>query len=132
MPFTPFSEFNAGAGGEKAFPEEVEGVLRAHPDVYDVVVVGVPDDRWGQRVVAFVKRRDQVSFKGLDAHCRSSDLVNFKRPREYVPNRGVSSVWGSAMVSSRAASQSASDRRPCSSRTSTPTWTLTGIPCGHP
>ena len=36
-------------GGEKVFPEEVEGVLKAHPDVYDALVVGVPDDRWGPR-----------------------------------------------------------------------------------
>ena len=36
-------------GGEKVFPEEVEGVIVAHPDVYDVLVVGVDDPRWGRR-----------------------------------------------------------------------------------
>ena len=35
-------------GGEKVFPEEVEAALRRHPDVYDVLVVGAPDDRWGR------------------------------------------------------------------------------------
>jgi acyl-CoA synthetase (AMP-forming)/AMP-acid ligase II len=42
-------------GGEKVYPEEVEGVLRQSRDVYDVVVVGVADERWGQRVVAVVQ-----------------------------------------------------------------------------
>jgi len=42
-------------GGEKVYPEEVEGVLRRSRSVYDVVVVGVPDDRWGERVVAVVQ-----------------------------------------------------------------------------
>ncbi len=43
-------------GGEKVYPEEVESVLKAHADVFDAVVVGVPDDRWGERVVAVVQR----------------------------------------------------------------------------
>ena len=46
------------SGGEKIFPEEVEAAVRAHPDVFDAVVVGVPDDRFGQKVVALVKLRD--------------------------------------------------------------------------
>src|SRR5262249_14659325 len=48
-------------GGEKVFPEEVEAALRTQPDVYDVVVVGVPDERWGQRVVAVVQRADSAA-----------------------------------------------------------------------
>ena len=40
--------------------------------------------RWGQRVVAFVKRKAPVSAEALDAHCRGSTLADFKRPREYV------------------------------------------------
>ena len=42
-------------GGEKVYPEEVEAVLKAHPSVYDVLVVGVPDERWGERVTAVVQ-----------------------------------------------------------------------------
>ena len=42
-------------GGEKVFPEEVEACVVGHPAVYDVLVVGVPDDRWGQRVAAVVQ-----------------------------------------------------------------------------
>ena len=45
-------------GGEKVFPEEVEGVLKSHPDVFDVLVVGVPDERWGERVTAVVQARE--------------------------------------------------------------------------
>jgi 2-furoate---CoA ligase len=59
-------------------------VLSLHPAVDDVAVAGVKDERWGQRVVAFVKRREYVDAETLDAYCRTSDLVNFKRPREYV------------------------------------------------
>ena len=42
-------------GGEKVYPEEVELALRSHPDVFDCVVVGVPDNRWGEMVVALVQ-----------------------------------------------------------------------------
>jgi 2-furoate---CoA ligase len=52
-----------------------------------VAVAGLSDERWGQRVVAFVTRRDRqtpLDAPTLDAHCRSSGLPNFKRPREYV------------------------------------------------
>lgn len=45
------------SGGEKIFPEEVEGALKSHPEIFDALVVGVDDDRWGQRVVAVVQCR---------------------------------------------------------------------------
>lgn len=45
------------SGGEKIFPEEVEGALKAHPDIFDALVVGVEDERWGQRVCAVVQCR---------------------------------------------------------------------------
>ena len=44
-------------GGEKVFPEEVEGALKSHPDVFDALVIGVPDDLLGQRVAALVQPR---------------------------------------------------------------------------
>ncbi|MEV6772799.1 acyl-CoA synthetase [Nocardia sp. NPDC051030] len=47
------------SGGEKIYPEEVEGALKAHPEVFDALVVGVPDERWGQRVVAVVHCRGE-------------------------------------------------------------------------
>ena len=46
------------SGGEKIYPEEVEQALKAHPAVFDCIVVGVPDERWGQRVAAVVQFRD--------------------------------------------------------------------------
>jgi 2-furoate---CoA ligase len=72
------------SGGENISPVDIESVLSLHPCVDEVAVAGVKDDRWGQRVVAFVKRREYVDGDTLDAWCRASDLVNFKRPRDYV------------------------------------------------
>ena len=54
-------------GGEKVFPEEVEGVLKSHPDVFDVLVVGVPDERWGERVTAVVQAREGTHAVGRGA-----------------------------------------------------------------
>ncbi len=72
------------SGGENISPVDIESVLSLHPAVDEVAVAGLRDERWGQRVVAFVKVRESVAADALDAHCRQSDLVNFKRPREYV------------------------------------------------
>jgi 2-furoate---CoA ligase len=72
------------SGGENISPVVIESVLSLHPGVEEVAVAGVKDDRWGQRVVAFVKRKQPVEAQALDEHCMHSDLANFKRPREYV------------------------------------------------
>ncbi len=72
------------SGGENISPVDIESVLSLHPAVDEVAVAGLQDERWGQRVVAFVKTREPIAAEALDAHCRLSDLVNFKRPREYV------------------------------------------------
>ena len=72
------------SGGENISPVDIESVLSLHPAVDEVAVAGVKDERWGQRVVAFIKRREYVDSESLDAWCRQSDLVNFKRPRDYV------------------------------------------------
>ncbi|MBU2287350.1 MAG: long-chain fatty acid--CoA ligase, partial [Gammaproteobacteria bacterium] len=71
-------------GGENISPIDIESVLSLHPSVDEVAVAGLADERWGQKVVAFVKVREPVAADALDAHCRQSDLVNFKRPRDYV------------------------------------------------
>ncbi|WCO69014.1 AMP-binding protein [Iamia majanohamensis] len=73
-------------GGEKVFPDEVEAALKAHPAVFDAAVVGVPDERWGERVVAVVAARQGAAptFEELDAHCRER-LAAFKVPRRVVP-----------------------------------------------
>lgn len=77
-------------GGEKVFPDEVEAVLKAHPAVFDAAVVGVPDPRWGERVVAVVAPRTGAtpSDEELDAHCRDH-LAAFKVPRRIVAVDGV-------------------------------------------
>jgi 2-furoate---CoA ligase len=69
------------SGGENIHPLEVEDVLSAHPMVREVAVVGVPDERLGQRVVAYVL--GEATSEELDAHCLTSSLARFKRPREY-------------------------------------------------
>ena len=71
------------SGGEKIFPEEVEAALKAHPDVFDAVVVGVPDERWGNRVAAVVQARPgrRLALADLDAHCRRK-IAGYKVPRE--------------------------------------------------
>ncbi len=72
------------SGGENISPVDIESVLSLHPAVDEVAVAGLPDPRWGQKVVAFVKAYGPVDAPTLDAFCRGSDLVNFKRPRDYV------------------------------------------------
>jgi 2-furoate---CoA ligase len=74
------------SGGENIHPVEVEDVLARHPRVRDVAVIGEPDAKWGERVVAFVvPAAPGVSEDELDAHCRASgDLARWKRPRRFV------------------------------------------------
>lgn len=71
-------------GGENVSPIEIESCLSLHPAVSEVAVAGLPDERWGKIVTAFVKRRSNVSEDDLDQFCRISGLANFKRPRRYV------------------------------------------------
>ena len=72
------------SGGENIHPVEVEDVLARAPGVGEVAVVGAPDDRWGQTVVAYVVVDGDVTAEELDAFCLESDtLARFKRPREY-------------------------------------------------
>jgi fatty-acyl-CoA synthase len=73
-------------GGEKVFPEEVENVLRAHPAVFDALVVGVADDRLGEHVAAVLALRpdaDDPTDAELGAHCRAH-LAGYKVPRAWV------------------------------------------------
>lgn len=69
-------------GGEKVYPEEVEGALKGHPDVFDALVVGVPDERYGQCVAAVVQARagERPGLASLDAHVRT-EIAGYKVPR---------------------------------------------------
>jgi acyl-CoA synthetase (AMP-forming)/AMP-acid ligase II len=71
------------SGGEKIFPEEVEAAVKSHPDVFDCTVVGLPDERWGQRVAAVVEFRPGKSPKleAIQEHCRTK-IAGYKLPRE--------------------------------------------------
>ncbi|XOV87252.1 MAG: acyl-CoA synthetase [Pseudomonadota bacterium] len=68
--------------GEKVFPEEVEEVLKLDPAVYDALVVGVPDDKWGQAVTAVVQLRPgaMLDEARLRAHVREH-LAGYKCPK---------------------------------------------------
>ena len=72
-------------GGEKVHAEEVEGVLHGHPAVADVLVVGVPDERWGSAVTAIVQPVDgaTATLEELVAHCRK-ELSGYKAPKHLV------------------------------------------------
>jgi acyl-CoA synthetase (AMP-forming)/AMP-acid ligase II len=70
-------------GGEKVYPEEVEAAVKSHPDVFDVVVVGVPDERFTERVAAIVQPRTGrvPTLEDVATHCRAT-IAGYKVPRE--------------------------------------------------
>jgi 2-furoate---CoA ligase len=73
------------SGGENIFPEEVESALARCPGVVSAAVIGLPDERLGSRVVAFVEpASSDVTCDAIDAACLETGLARFKRPREYV------------------------------------------------
>ncbi|ARF54141.1 acyl-CoA synthetase [Streptomyces gilvosporeus] len=96
------------SGGEKIYPEEVEQALKAHPDVYDALVAGVPDERWGNRVAAVVQLRAgsaPLDLASVQAHCRTR-LAGYKIPRAVVftdriqrsPSGKADYRWAKAVV----------------------------------
>jgi 3-oxocholest-4-en-26-oate---CoA ligase len=70
------------SGGEKIYPEEVEAALKGHPDVFDALVVGVPDSRYGQHVAAVVQARpgSRPTLSALDSFVRA-EIAGYKVPR---------------------------------------------------
>jgi long-chain acyl-CoA synthetase len=72
-------------GGYNIYPREVEDVLAADPAVADVAVIGIPDEEWGERIIAVVVPRDgaDIDPAALDARCLAA-IARHKRPREYV------------------------------------------------
>ena len=73
------------SGGENVFPGEVEELLSGHPAVADVAVVGVPDEQFGQRLAAYVVRRDgaRTDASELRGYVRDR-LARYKVPRDVV------------------------------------------------
>jgi acyl-CoA synthetase (AMP-forming)/AMP-acid ligase II len=99
------------SGGEKIFPEEVEAVVRSHPDLMDAIVVGAPDERFGQRVAAIVEPRPGHATPSLEAvqeHCRKQ-IAGYKVPRqlhavakiERSPSGKPDYPWANAIVTSQ-------------------------------
>ncbi len=79
-------------GGEKVFPSEVEEAISNMPGVFDVAVIGVPHEKWGEEVVAVVVRKPgaQVAQEDVIAHCRER-IASYKRPKHvlFVPNEDM-------------------------------------------
>ena len=72
-------------GGENISPGEIEDAIARHPDVRTVAVVGVPDEEWGQRIVAFVEPRTVEHASGEDLHTYGRmSLAGFKVPETFV------------------------------------------------
>jgi 2-furoate---CoA ligase len=104
-------------GGENVSPVEIESCLSLHPAVSEVAVVGLPDERWGKVIAAFVKRRKTVGEAELDAFCQTSGLAKFKRPRRYlfvreIPKSPVGKLLRRKLVDGEYESESAPARSP--------------------
>jgi 2-furoate---CoA ligase len=102
-------------GGENVSPVEIESCLSLHPAVSEVAVVGLPDERWGKVITAFVKRRKAVEEAELDEFCRTSGLAKFKRPRRYlfvrdIPKSPVGKLLRRKLVAGEFEAESTSDR----------------------
>jgi len=69
--------------GFNVYPNEVEAVIATHPAVADTAVVGVPDDEFGEIVVAFVATKEDVTEDAIRQHCKRS-LTGYKVPRMVV------------------------------------------------
>ena len=73
-------------GGENVYPVEVEDILDKHPEVSEVAVVGLPDEKWGQAVTAFVvPERPGMTEEDIDAYLKEdTNLARFKHPKRVV------------------------------------------------
>ncbi len=71
------------SGGEKLYPEEIELAVRSHVNVVDCVVVGIPDQRWGEMAVALVVTAIDLGEDDLRAHCRNT-LAGYKVPKRFI------------------------------------------------
>ncbi|MGE0879336.1 MAG: class I adenylate-forming enzyme family protein [Acidimicrobiia bacterium] len=94
-------------GGFNVYPREIEDVVRAHPGVGDVAVVGIPNPEWGETVVACVERADNEAGQALDdeqlLEFAAAELAPFKKPRavhfvENLPRNALGKVVRAELV----------------------------------
>jgi acyl-CoA synthetase (AMP-forming)/AMP-acid ligase II len=71
------------SGGENVYSREVEDLLYEHPSVAEVAVVGAPDSKWGETVVALLRLRSAATAEALDEFCKAR-IGGYKRPRRYI------------------------------------------------
>jgi acyl-CoA synthetase (AMP-forming)/AMP-acid ligase II len=71
------------SGGENVYSREVEDLLYEHPSVAEVAIVGAPDSKWGETVVALVRLRSAATAAALDEFCKAH-IGGYKRPRRYI------------------------------------------------
>lgn len=99
------------SGGENVHPVQVEEALNEHPGIADSLVVGVPDERWGRRVVAYIVRAEpSLTAADCEAHCRAHPmLAAYKRPRGYRFVDDLPLTATGKKIHYRAAAQAATD-----------------------
>jgi len=72
-------------GGEHVYPSEVQESISSHPGVFDVAVIGLPDEKWGERVTAVVvpKAKTKIDEKMIMDYCRDK-MAGYKRPKQVI------------------------------------------------
>ena len=72
-------------GGENVYPSEVEEVVGGHPDVFDAAVIGLPDEKWGERVAAVIIKKPGAKLDETAMHAFCKDkMAGFKRPKDII------------------------------------------------
>ncbi len=75
-------------GGENVYPSEIEEVIGSHECVFDCAIVGLPDDKWGEKVAAVVIRKPGLDESKINEdtirQCCQSQMAGFKRPKEII------------------------------------------------
>ena len=73
------------SGGVNIYPAETEEVLHGHPDVYDVAIIGAPDPEWGEKMVAYVVRKEKATISETDIiNFVGQKLASYKKPKEVI------------------------------------------------
>ena len=71
------------SGGINVLPGQIEETILGHPAVNECVVLGLPNEKWGQQITAFILKKEEVSAEELAEHVNNSSLSAYKKPRTY-------------------------------------------------